>query len=328
MQKAPQAHMPHSGAQRPASERLAYRLAHILALLHQGDTLDKHQLAAQFNVDVRTIERDLHERMHGLIERGANGHWQLRPHLRSTVAAQMLNEYAAMAGTSALFPDYSLAQVIAQLQTPAAQRPLHVQPTAQEALPRGDRRFAQLQQAIEQHCECLFTYKNTPRRAQPYRLVHKNGIWYLAAVEGGRLKNFSIARIEALQLDEAARFAPQQKHLDYIHHKRDVWFSPETTEVTLRVAPEVAHYFMRRELLPEQQHRRDDSDQSLLVTTRIAHPEQLLPVVRYWLPHVRILQPQPWHEALVHSLQQALQRWGCSCDCGTATSAAPQAAGH
>ncbi|PAT39600.1 hypothetical protein CK623_09595 [Vandammella animalimorsus] len=98
----------HSGSAKHTL--LAQRLAHILALLHQGDTLDKHQLAAHFNVDVRTIERDLHECMHGLIERGANGHWQLRPHLRSTVAAQMLNEYAAMGGgTRALLPDYSLA---------------------------------------------------------------------------------------------------------------------------------------------------------------------------------------------------------------------------
>ena len=48
---------PHRAS--PKGEKLAQRLSHILALLHQGDSLDKHQLAQAFNVDVRTIERDI-----------------------------------------------------------------------------------------------------------------------------------------------------------------------------------------------------------------------------------------------------------------------------
>ena len=39
------------------------------------------------------------------------------------------------------------------------------------------------------------------------------------------------------------------------------------------------------------------------------HINQLLPVVRYWLPHVRIVQPQAWHEELVAGLRQALVMW-------------------
>ena len=44
-------------------EKLAQRLSQILARLHQGDALDKYQLAKDFLVDVRTIERDLSERL-------------------------------------------------------------------------------------------------------------------------------------------------------------------------------------------------------------------------------------------------------------------------
>ena len=43
------------------------------ALLHQGDHLDKHLLADWFQVDVRTIERDLAERLDGIVERYAQG---------------------------------------------------------------------------------------------------------------------------------------------------------------------------------------------------------------------------------------------------------------
>ena len=80
------------------------------------------------------------------------------------------------------------------------------------------------------------------------------------------------------------------------------------TEVWLRVAPEVAHYFSRRALLPQQQQY-PNADGSLLVSTKIDHVSQLLPVVRYWLPHVRVVQPVEWHEVLVQGLRQDLAQW-------------------
>lgn len=293
-------------------ERLAQRLSHILALLHQSDAIDKHQLAREFSVDVRTIERDLGERLHGIAERSPEGRWQLTRAARSTIPARHLRDYAQWAGTEHLFPDSSLRYLLEQLETPESRRATQVQPTAHEDLrahgPQAPQVFALLQNAIEQRHACHFTYKRKPRHAQPYRLIHKNGVWYLAAVEGGRLKNFSVALVTALQVDENSRFTPDPAHQDYINHKDDVWFTEDTTEVLLRVTPEVAHYFTRRPLLPQQQQRAD-TDGSLLVTTHINHINQLLPVVRYWLPNVRIVKPVEWHEVLVEELRRALALW-------------------
>ena len=295
----------------PKGEKLARRLSHILALLHQNDTIDKHQLALEFEVDVRTLERDLGERLHGIAERGPDGRWQLAHAARSTIPARHLRDYARLAGTEHLFPDASLRYLLEQLETPEPHRATQVQPTPQEDLGGAGHHFhfTHLQTAIGQRNECRFTYKAKPRHAQPYRLIHKNGVWYLAAVEGGRLKNFSVALITALAVDEKSRFTPDPAHQDYINTKDDVWFTEGTTEALLRVAPEAAHYFTRRPLLPQQQQR-PDADGSLLVTTHINHPQQLLPVVRYWLPHVRIVKPVAWHEAVVEELRQALVVWG------------------
>lgn len=293
-------------------EKYAQRLSHILGLLHQGDTIDKHQLAQTFSVDVRTIERDLGERLHGIAERGPEGHWQLMHSARSTVPTRHLRDYARLAGTEHLFPDASLHYLLEQLETPEPRRATQVQPTPQEDLraqgSHAPQSFALLQNAIKQRHECQFTYKAKPRHAQPYRLIHKNGVWYLAATEGGRLKNFSVALITRLQVDEDSRFTSDPAHRDYINQKDDVWFTEGTTEVLLRVAPEVAHYFSRRALLPQQQQHAD-ADGSLLVTTHINHINQLLPVVRYWLPNVRIIKPVQWHEELVLGLLQALALW-------------------
>ena len=156
-----------------------------------------------------------------------------------------------------------------------------------------------------------FVYKGKARSAQPYRLIHKSGAWYLAALEDGatQLKVFSLARIQALQVDKNARFRHQQRHLDYLASQSDVWFTPSATTVRLRAAPEIAHYFQRRELLP-QQDIFQNPDGSLQITARIHHLQQLLPVVRYWMPHLRIVQPGEWEQRLLDELRQTLAAWG------------------
>lgn len=288
-------------------EKLAQRLSHILARLHQGDRIDKHQLAEEHGVDVRTIERDLGERLLGIAERGPEGRWHLTHAARSTIPARQLHGYARLAGTERLFPDTSLRYLLEQLDTPEACRTTHVQEPSREHL-HGAATFAALQQAIANRHVCHFSYKDKARQAYPYRLIHKNGVWYLAAEEGERLKNFSVGLIAGLAVDESSQFSVNPAHVGYIDAKDDVWFTADTTDVLLRVAPEVAHYFSRQQLLPHQQQR-SDSDGSLLVATRINHINQLLPVVRHWLPHVRILQPQAWHDELVRGLKQAVEKW-------------------
>ena len=287
-------------------EKLAIRISDILARLHQGEILDKEELAAKYGVDVRTIERDLHKRLRGIVERN-NAGWQLKQAVRGSIPASKLSDYTQMIGTGRMFPDSSTNYLLEQLDEPESSRTIRVQAAPVEDLQPQSQLFTQLQNAIAKRYECSFSYGSKARRAQPYRLIHKNGVWYLAAEEDGKLKNFSIAKINALEVDTAT-FEARQEHIDYINAKDDVWFTSDTTEVLLRVAPEITHYFARRPLLPRQQQR-EDTDGSLLVTTHINHPNQLLPVVRYWLPNVRIIQPQKLHEELVEMLKQTLMRW-------------------
>jgi len=292
----------------PKIEKLAQRLSHILALLHQGDTIEKHQLAQCFGVDLRTIERDLGERLRGIAERNGDGRWQLAQKARSTIPAKHLHGYAQLVGTSHIFPDTSLRYLLAQLETPEPRRVVRVLPTLHEDLRERSPYFAQLEGAIAQRHECRFNYKGKPRHAQPYKLIQKNGVWYLAAEEAERLKNFSVGLIEDLWVDEGRRFTLKPSYQHYIDRKDDIWFTEATTEVLLRVAPAIAYYFTRRALLPQQQQRLDD-DGSLLVTTQINHIDQLLPTVRYWLPHVRIISPENWRQVLETQMREYLDHF-------------------
>ena len=97
------------------NEKLAQRLSDILARLHQGEALDKHQLVAQYQVQVRTIERDLGERLCGIAVRCEDGLWRLTQAARGTIPAHYLSDYQRLAGTERLFPDPSLRYLLARI---------------------------------------------------------------------------------------------------------------------------------------------------------------------------------------------------------------------
>lgn len=275
----------------------------------------KAGLAAQFGVSVRTIERDLRENLGDSVERTGRGRWRLRSAARSQIPTTYLADYAALSGTVSMFPDRSLSfklkQVEDSLQSSAKTPSTHVQPGVHEDLHSQAHQmlFELLQEAITGHHPCSFSYKGRVRQVQPYRLIHRQGVWYLAAVDGGVLKNFSFSRIEApWSMDEHTRFTPEVEHQRYIEEQEGVWFTTQTTPVMLRVSAHAAHYFANRNLLPRQSIR-EDTDGTLIINTHINHIDQLLPLVRAWLPHVRIISPQQWHETLLTQLREALQLW-------------------
>lgn len=81
-----------------------------------------------------------------------------------------------------------------------------------------------------------------------------------------------------------------------------IWLNEQKTEVVLKVSRDAAGYFLRRKLVPAQEIVRHLEDGSLLVSSRVAHPNQILPIVRYWVPNVRIVSPEGWQKDLKREL--------------------------
>jgi predicted DNA-binding transcriptional regulator YafY len=123
---------------------------------------------------------------------------------------------------------------------------------------------------------------------EPYRLINNKGIWYLAAKDRDKLKSFAISRIEALQISKQHyKFDPNVgAELD---EEDSIWLGQKTT-VILKVTGNAKQYFKRRQLVPKQRLLSEAED-CLMVSTQIAHENQLLPIVRYWIPDVEIIEP-------------------------------------
>jgi predicted DNA-binding transcriptional regulator YafY len=128
----------------------------------------------------------------------------------------------------------------------------------------------------------------------------------LAAKDGETLKAYSFGKIDRL-LVQAQTFVPDLSVSNTLAAEDDIWLNPNKSEVVLKVTREAASYFKRRKLIANQIIEKELEDGGIIVSCKVAHANQILPIVRYWLPHVRIISPEGLQADLLAQLQAYTQ---------------------
>lgn len=286
-------------------DTIAYRLSQILIKLNQGDHLDPTELAEEFGTHVRTIQRDLKVRLAHLPLLKTRGRYYLEPSHLGKLNFKDIQRFAALVGVKGLFPslnrDFVKALLSEQNQVPWLVRGHHY-----EDLSTQQGVFIQLEDAVNQ--DSVLTLEllkdgqsKTYLAVQPYRLINTKGVWYLAAVHDGKLKTFGIGKIRSVQ-SHGQTFTRDAGVEETVQAEEGIWHSQQQQKVVLSVAPEVAEYFKRRQLIPHQKVIRESLDGTLIVETTVGHPNQILPIVRYWIPSVHIVSPVDWNNHLAKQL--------------------------
>lgn len=290
-------------------DTLVYRLAQILVKLNQGEKLDPTALADEFGVNLRTIQRDLNERFAYLPLQKANGRYHLDPAFLGKLSTKDIERFASLAGVRGLFPSLS-DDFLRDVFDSRIQEVLLIKGHNYENLSGKAAMFRGLEQAIAGRRNISFEYQKAdgPKSYQslsPYKLVNQKGIWYLAALDGDKLKTFSFSKITGLRVLDTI-FAWSNEVDAKLVEEEGIWFTERQHEVVMKVAADVAGYFKRRKLIANQVIEKELADGALLISTKIGHPNQVLPIVRYWIPHIRIISPDSWQQDLEQGLKDYL----------------------
>ena len=64
----------------------------------------------------------------------------------------------------------------------------------------------------------------------------------------------------------------------------------------------------RRKLIGNQVIEKELSDGSLIISAKVSHDNQVLPIVRYWIPNLTIISPESLQVALEQGLSAYLDR--------------------
>lgn len=285
-------------------ERLANRIALILLQLFKEGVVSRRELADRFKVTERTIYRDLN-RLGEFVTCSKDGSYRISMQNEAEDKLPTLDSLSEKTGLRELLPllgEGSLRNILTAIEY----KRIKILPLPPEALSSELQKntFSSLDKAIKENLVCVIHYKGKSRTLHPYRLMNLKGVWYLAATDAElMIKAFRVSAIEWLDIKKTT-FTPDCDIHDYLDSEDDAWFSMNKMEVTVEVLPAIACYFERRNILPQQNIISKSLDGKLIVTTRIAHREQLFSTLRFWLPNVRILSPMTEANAFVKQLSQ------------------------
>lgn len=289
-------------------DTLVYRLAQMLVKLNQGERLDPSALAEEFGVNLRTIQRDLNERFAYLPLTKTDGRYHLDPAFLGKLSTRDVQRFASLAGVRGLFPSLS-DEFLRDIFDARIQSALLVKGHHYEDMSDRKAEFRLLEQAIVARRHVAFEYRKDEgskhyELVAPFKLVNNKGIWYLAARDGEKLKTFSFAKIERLRLLDT-QFAADPGVDKTLLDEDGVWLGEEKREIVLKISAEVAGYFKRRKLIANQVIEKELEDGGLIVSAKVGHVNQVLPIVRYWIPHIRVISP----EGLQGELEAELKRY-------------------
>ena len=291
-------------------ERLADRLANILTKLNMGYQLSIKELASEFGVSTRTISRDF-DRINTylpLLQDNENKKFYLDLNYLGKIAPKDIRNFAQLSGISHLYPSLDMS-FLRELLDSRAHQIYSAKGYSFEDASQFKELFKVLGKAIQEQRQIGFLYKGESRLVQPYRLIHHHGSWYLAAVRKDQLRTYRISHIQLMHAThEYPQFIPDQDIVKLVEDDDSIWFGQDKQEIILSIDSQVAFYFKQRSILPEQQIVRELGDGGLLVSSKINHDMQLLPLIRFWIPHLKIVNPERLQDEMEKGLKEYLER--------------------
>ena len=279
-------------------DKILMRLTTILQRLYEGETLSVTELADEFNVSTRTIQRDFNQRLvrfpiekEGQRWKMCEGHRlerlrkpdeELVLDMLETLAGGIGGGFASLAsGLLGRLKNHRVSAIESK--------------TVIEDILDYQHLFLQIEKAIESHRAVSFAYNGKVRIVRPCRIVSFEGYWYLYGEEAlsEKLKTFHIKSIEALQLlDETSICSERAKKKLSIAF--NAWFDAECEpfEAVLYASADIVKYFDRRPIAPTQRIVKTYDDGSADLAIMATSDNEVLHEVKKWQPELLIRSPR------------------------------------
>ncbi|SUB23980.1 helix-turn-helix transcriptional regulator [Avibacterium avium] len=294
------------------TNQLAQRISALLVDLNMGKRVDINQLAERFEVSIRTLQRDINERLDFLPwEELGPRFYKLNRQKLDILTEEDIQRFALFASISNLFPSVDKAFYQEKLT-----QSVQVKGFQYEDISHLKAQFDLLNQAIHENKFVSFKYKKLSTNQSafyqiaPYLLTNKNGIWYLIGTDSNqndKQKTFCFTQISQLEV-LSENFIPNQQFIEQIKSSDSLSHGNVINEVVIQVSAFAAPFFLRRNLLPNQKLLHKLENGELLLASENVNPLDILPIVQYWIPHLSIISPQNLQGELQNNLVQYLNK--------------------
>ncbi len=298
-------------------DKTLFRLISILTKLSNGETPTSKQLAEEFGVSVRTIQKDINERLcyYPIVK--------TKDH-RYTFAYGFSLKQTTLDSDEIVFLHLALTQfedvnnidkikdrIYKKIIRKKIYSPYYIKQEDIEDIDVESPLVAKLEELIKNKESAVIDFTHTKKELDVYKIAAFEGIWYIFAKdkEDEKIKTFRFVDIKKIQPlgkyhDTSTTFI--EKVLQNVH---SAFFEDGNTfEVKLKVYADIADFFKHRDFLASQKIEKELDDGSLIVSFTVSHDEDIDNIIKSWLPHIEILEPKRFREKLYNELQEYLQK--------------------
>ena len=102
----------------------------------------------------------------------------------------------------------------------------------------------------------------------------------------------------------------QEKEIDkLLENSISIWFEEKVKpfEVKLFLSKTAAKYFQRKPISKTQIIESLNQDGSLELIIKITHEMEILPIIKYWIPHIKVLSPLSLKDRVKKDLEKYLK---------------------
>jgi len=284
-----------------------FRIIAILKKLDARERVTSRTLAEEFNVNVRTIQRDINLlNITGFpIFSDESGYYSFMEDFSLANIAtskeeasllSLLNEISASLGKDF---EKSFETILRKVAACKPETPFYIKLPPGEKLPEHGECFDKLKRAITDRKKIELKYQKkdgteSSYKVEPLKITCFEGFWYLfARFDGASSYNkFALDRILEVK-PRKGKFKYPENLQTMLDESVNVWGEAKRNiKAELSVSKEAAHYFRRQKYFPLQNIVKEKKDGSISVATMLAHPNEAISVVLKWIPHVKVLSPK------------------------------------
>jgi predicted DNA-binding transcriptional regulator YafY len=288
------------------------RLIGILTKLGNGERCSTQELADEYNVGIRTIQKDVKEKlMYFDIIRDSQGKLMLSEGTNIGKTTLKNDELILVSLALAQFKDVSnfdkLADtVLKKLLYPRNFNPYFVKNDDLEDIEIDSYLIKEIKSAIQFQNHLVIKGIRGDIEVEPYKIAAYEGIWYLVAKDevDQRTKTFMLNRIKEVEIKPNKHKVSQQQVQVMLEKTHSAWFQEGNCFfVKIKVDKNIAIYFKRKDFLQSQKIEDELEDGSLIVSFEVSHDEDIDNIIKSWLPDIEVLEPKRYRTKILKELK-------------------------
>ena len=293
------------------------RLTQILSKLSYNERLNTKEFADEFNVSVRTIQKDMKDNLCEFpIIKDSNGKFMFQEgfSLNRTVLnndEMMFLKIALSQFNDVKNIDLIKNRIFQKLSTKNFFNPYYIKQDDIEDLDIDSTFIERLERYIKNQEILSISLDSKRVEVEAYKIVNFDGFWYFFAkdLSDDKTKTFKLSQIKKITPTQRYYKTTVQEIENILDNAHSAFYSDGNSfEVIIKADKEVAEYFKNKDFLESQEIIEEYSDGSLRVSFEISHDEDIDNIIKAWLPHVEILEPVRFKNKLLNELEDYLKK--------------------